>query len=192
MNPIRLRVRFQVCLFAAFLACWPAVVFAAELDGTKTIFANTRDKQRIPLGTVRFSPRGGGVSSFEISMDHARFADYFLSMKEFKCLDGKVEIVCHVPYPYSNPRTVSAMDMSWLEHDLLFLFKRPGEFGASMRNGLYFRLEPDERGWVGSPQAIDLNYISAPPDAADVAPYDPATRDDVAPGERWIESLLIE
>lgn len=191
-NTIGLLARFCAGALMAGLALSSLTASAARLEGTKAVFAHTRDKERIPIGSVRFDPQGGGLSTFVLSMDYARFADYFLSMKEFKCLDGKVEIVCHVAYPYANPRTVSEQDMRWLEHALLFVFKSPSEFGANLRNGLYFRFEPDGAGWRGRPQSIDLNHISAPPDDAAMPPYGPAMRDDVSAGERWIESVTIE
>lgn len=179
-------------LLTCLLAAAPAVTSAWDLQGTKTITANTRDKQRIALGTVRFEPQGGESASFVVTMDRSRFSDHFLSMKVFKCLDGQGELVCHVPYPYSQPSTVTATDMTWLEHSLLFLYKLPNDFGANLWNGLYFRLERTDRGLLGRPQAIDLNRISAPPDDPDVPPYCPTLREDITPGARWIEFLTIE
>lgn len=42
------------------------------------------------------------------------------------------------------------------------------------------------------PQAIDLNYISAPSDTPEQPPYQAELRDEIAPGVRWIEFLSIE
>lgn len=173
------------------LAALPAVALAWDLQGTKTITAHTRDQQHISLGTVRFEPRPDGTVSFVVTMDTARFTDYFLSMKEFKCLEGQGELFCHVPYPYPQPGTVTTQDMAWLEHSLLFMYKLPSEFGAKLWNGLYFHFERSEQGLLGKPQAIDLNRISAPPGAAEPPPFPPALRDEIAPGTRWIESLSI-
>lgn len=165
---------------------------AWELQGSKAVVAHTRDQQRITLGRVHFEPRADGLVSFTVTLDAGRFSDHFLSMKEFKCIDGQTELVCHVPYPYPQPRTIRADDLAWLEHSLLFLYKLPREFGARLWNGLYFRLERTDQGLRGRPQAIDLNRISAPPDQPEQPPYRPAWRDDIAPGARWIESLTIE
>lgn len=172
------------------LAATPPAL-AWELQGNKTITAYTIDGQHLPIGTVRFEPRADGSTGFVLTMDHARFTDYFLSMKEFKCLEGR-ELFCHVPYPYPQPYTVTTSDLAWLEHNLLFLYKLPSEFGAKLWNGVYFKFERSDRGLLGKPQAIDLNRISAPPAAADPPPFPPALRDDIAPGTRWIESLRIE
>ena len=168
------------------------VAQAWELSGTKTIVALTNDQQRLTVGTVNFQPQADGSIRFQVDMAHQGFRDHFLSMKEFKCLEGPTELACHVPYPYAQPGTVKGNDFAWLEHQLLFLYKLPKEFGAKLWNGLYFKLERGERGLVGKPQAIDLNHISAPPDRLDIPPYRPALRDDINLGARWISGLTIE
>lgn len=173
------------------LCLWLAPAMAWELSGTKTISAVTRDQQIIPIGTVDFKPLGNGRSSIALTVDHTRFKDHFLSMKEFKCLESPDEVLCHVPYPYQNPATVGDKDYAWLEHKLLFLFKQPRDFGAKLWNGLYYRLEPDAEGLVGYPQAVDLNLISAPPDDLLTPPYNKSLRDDVAPGSHWIARLVV-
>lgn len=192
MNPIRPYQALRRFLLPALLFATASTASAWELRGPKTITAHTRDQQRIELGAVRFEPQPSGLVSFAVTMRTERFSDYFLSMKEFKCLDGGAEVVCHVPYPYPQPHTVSATDMAWLEHSLLFLYKLPSDFGAKLWNGLYYRLERTEHGLLGKPQAVDLNTISAPPDHPGVPPYQPALRDDIAPGARWIEFITIE
>jgi hypothetical protein len=196
----------MVRVFSSSAARWPRTLWLVALwlglastgatgwepQGLRSVVAETRDGQRLVLGTVHFEPQADGSVAFRLDMDHARFTDHFLSMKEFKCLEGGGEVVCHVPYPYPNPHRVTARDLSWLEHDLLFLFKLPSEFGAKLWNGLYYRLELTPQGLVGRPQAVDLNLISAPPAQTDRPPYRPALRDDIAPGARWIERLVIE
>jgi hypothetical protein len=179
------------CLTLLCLLVLAPLASAWDLAGIKNISALTRDQQLIPLGTVEFKPTTNGSSSFTLTMDHSRFTDHFLSMKEFKCLELPEEVMCHVPYPYKNPAVVSDKNYAWLEHHLLFLFKQPRDFGAKLWNGLYFRLERDEAGLVGIPQAVDLNLISAPPDDLSTPPYGTAQRDDIAADSRWISRLLI-
>ncbi len=164
---------------------------AWELSGVKTISVLTRDQQLIQIGNVEFTPQPNGSISFKLNMNYARFTDHFLSMKEFKCLESTEEVLCHVPYPYKNPSTVSQQNFAWLEHSLLFLFKRPRDFGAKLWNGLYYRFERDDTGLVGIPQSVDLNLISAPPDDLQTPPYNAGLRDDVAAGTRWVERLFI-
>lgn len=180
----------SLMLGAAMLTCIPCA-HAWELSGRKEISALTREQQLIPIGSVVFTPQADGRTAFTLTMDHHLFVDHFLSMKEFKCLQGTDEVLCHVPYPYKTPATVSGTDYAWLEHRLLFLSKQPRDFGAKLWNGLYFHFEPDAQGLVGTPQAVDLNLISAPPDDLQTPPYGLDQRDAVAQGSHWIERLLI-
>jgi hypothetical protein len=183
-------------VLAAFALALPAAaqpVPAAALDGVKTIRLHARDGGSVAIGRVRFTPGADGRVAFRIERDAAAFTDHFLSMREFKCVEGRGEILCHVPYPYPQPGQVSATDLAWLEHSLLFMYKLPSEFGAKLWNGIYFRLQPAPGGgWVGTPQAVDLNLIGAPPARPEVPPYGPARRDDIRPGARWFERLTID
>ncbi len=126
--------------FSAFFlsACCALAAQAIELTGSKTISLVTKAKEKIAIGKVLFSPQEGGTASFMLDMDHKALKDFFLSMKEFKCLDGGTEIMCHVPYPYKQTGTITANSFAWLEHSLLFMFKHTKYFGAVLLNGVYF------------------------------------------------------
>lgn len=167
-------------------------VGAWDFQGSKTITAHTRDKQHTRIGVVHFVPQSNGSVAFTVEMDNAAFTDYFLSMKEFKCLSSPVEVTCHVPYPYQQSGLITPQDLTWLEHNLLFLFKTPAEFGAKLWNGLYYRLKLTDTGLVGKPMAIDLNHISAPPDDFFKPSFGPDLRDAIPAGARWLESITIE
>jgi len=52
------------------------------------------------------------------------------------------------------------------------------------------RIEPSHL--VGTPQAIDLNSIAAPPKDTSSPPFRRALRDAMPPDARWIRSLSIE
>jgi hypothetical protein len=112
-------------------------------------------------------------------------------MREFKCVEG-AEIMCHVPYPYASPAMATPENLGWLEHALLFVYKRPNDYGARMANGLIYTLKITPEGLVGTPQAIDLDEIAAPPDDLATPPFGPERRYDLQPGARWIERLTIE
>jgi hypothetical protein len=179
-------------LAATFVASANGAAQTAEPPaGTKTIVLHSRDGQALPIGQVSFRP-AGERSAYAIELDHRRFKDFFLSMKEFKCLESETEVFCHVPYPYPHPRMVTATDRSWLEHELLFFYKTPQDFGAKLWNGILFRLDATPKGWVGTPMAVDLNLIGAPPDQADVAPYGPGERSEVDAAKRWFNRITIE
>lgn len=174
----------------AGLSC--ASLGAWEMSGSKAIVATTADDTRIPLGLVHFTPTADGAVTFKIALDSGPFTDHFLSMREFKCLPGRSELTCHVPYPYAHPGTLARGQWAWLEHSLLFFYKLPSEFGAKLWNGIYFEFQETETGLVGRPKAVDLNLIGAPPSNLTVPPYRPALRDDMPANARWIRSLRIE
>ncbi len=172
------------------MAC--GVTAAAPLEGHKQVVLYAGDSARVAIGQVLFTPRDDGTSAFVWKVDHTVFTDHFLSMREFKCWSGGTEILCHVPYPYPPPRTVSQDNLAWLEHARLFMFKEPSDSGAKLWNGLYWKLRVTAAGLEGTPKAVDLNVISAPPARGDVPPYKPALRDDMAPGARWFTRITIE
>jgi len=187
-------LRSKLTATLIFFGLWllPGWCLAWQMEGEKIITAHTRDKQHIVMGTVRFTPLGDGTTGFKLTMNHDKFTDYFLSMKEFKCLGNAVEVTCHVPYPYRHAAKITAGDYAWLEHNLLFLFKLPNEFGAKLWNGLYYKFRLTDNGLVGEPMAIDLNHISAPPDDLTTPPYGADARDPVPPGARWLESITVQ
>ncbi len=128
--------------------------------------------------------------SYRLILDHHRFRDHFLSMKELKCLEGP-ELWCYIPYPYDNPRTLSPTDLRWLEHDLLFLFKRRGEFGADFWNGIYYRLTLVDGEIQGEARALDLNLLASPPDQTLLPPISDADLDEADLLKRWLPKLSI-
>lgn len=193
LSSLKISVK-RFCQLAAIMFCVTSQSWAAgfDLEGTKQVFAVTRDGMRLALGHVQFTRTSSDVTQFKLTVDSPLLVDHFLSMKEFKCLDSASEVTCHVPYPYRNPNTITAGNLVWLGHSLLFLFKQPRDFGAKLWNGSYYQFEVAGQRLIGKPQAIDLNHISAPSDTPDIAPYTPDLRVDAAPGERWIDHLLIE
>jgi hypothetical protein len=174
------------------LSAADGAAIAPALEGNRSVVAITADGARVPLGMVQFAPAAGDRVAFRLALDTSRLTDFFLSMREFKCLDAAAEVTCHVPYPYAHPGTVSRNDLAWLEHQLLFFYKRPSDFGAKLWNGVVFRFEPEGTRWVGRPQAIDLNLIGEPPANPAVPPFGPARRDEMPPDSRWLRALVIE
>ena len=160
------------------------------LKGQKRIILHTRDGQAIPVGTVVFIPTATG-SRFDVQIAPERTTTYFLSMRNFRCVEGD-EVFCHVPYPYPLGETVAPGRLDWLEHALLFLSKSPKEFGARFENGIYFRMEIDGSRIVGTPQGIDLEDIGSPPDDPTIPPYSRIDRFDEPEGDNWIARLTIE
>ena len=186
MNKLR-----HCVVFLAAIMGFSSPSFAWELVGTKTISLRSREGDRIPLGTVTFLPEAG-KTTFTLALEPERFKDFFLSMKEFKCLESAQEIQCHVPYPYPNPATASADNLVWLEHSLLFFYKAPRDFGARLWNGIYYRMQITDQGIIGTPQAVDLVQMGAPPVDPSIPPFGKEGRTDIVPETRWFYRLTIE
>jgi hypothetical protein len=176
------------------LVCWGlgSHACALEFKGEKTISAHLNDGRVLSVGRIVFTPLTDGQIAFALSMDTRAFVDHFLSMREFKCLEGVGEIACHVPYPHPQPRRIRAGDLAWLEHNLLFMFKQPTDFGAKLWNGMYFQLVDQGQRLVGTPQSVDLNAIAAPPVPANVPPFSSDQRSDMTPGQRLLVQLVIQ
>jgi hypothetical protein len=180
------------------LRCGPFLLFACAvlagpLDaGTKSVKLHAKDGTSIEIGQVVFTPRADGRVGFAWQADTSRFTDHFLSMREFKCLPGQGEILCLVPYPYSQPGHVAPDDLAWLEHSLLFMFKKQSELGAQLWNGVIWKLSADGNRLTGTPQAVDLNRIASPPSKTDVPPFGPAQRDDIPFTARWFNKITVE
>jgi hypothetical protein len=111
-------------------------------------------------------------------------------MKEMKCLEGP-ELWCHLAYPYRQPHTVSPTDLRWLEHDLLFMFKRKKDFGANFWNGIYYRLAIQDGIIAGEAQAVDLKLLASPPANLDRPPLTLADLEEIERSQRWLPDIEI-
>jgi hypothetical protein len=123
-------------------------------------------------------------------MQYDRFTDYFLSMKEMKCLEGP-ELMCHLPYPYRNPHWLSDTRLHWLEHDLLFMFKRPSEYGVNFWNGILYKLTATDYGYSGTGRAVDLNELAAPPEDLEAPAFKGVYLEALSTENRWLPRLEI-
>ena len=174
-------------IFAGLASLAAAAGHAAE----KTIRLHDNQGHSIEIGTLSLTPSDDqGGFSYRLELDHHRFTDHFLSMKEMKCLEG-AELWCYVPYPYTNPHQISRNDLRWLEHDLLFLFKLPTEFGARFWNGIYYQLAWDGDSLTGTARALDLNLLASPPDDLSSPPVGEYDIDDADLDKRWLPHLSI-
>lgn len=160
----------QSCL-AACLVLTPYGAEAWDMMGTKRIELRTRDGDIIPVGSVTFKPDGQG-SRFKLALDLIDFRDHFLSMRDFKCVEGP-ELQCYVPYPYKNPTTVTRADLSWLEHSLIFFFKAPTDYGSSWQTAYITRCgSPMPASWA--PRNRSISTRSPPrPATSTYHPWDP-------------------
>lgn len=171
------------------LALTPSI--AAPFQGEQTIFLVEQDGTKHDIGSVEFMP-GNGKTTYRIEWREDKFSDHFLSMRPFRCVEGPRKHWCHVPYPYEIRRTVNANDLTDLEYDTLFIWKGSTEYGINMWNGVYYKMRVDGDRLVGELHDIDMDTLSAPPDAGNLRPVREA---DLEPGEfesHWLPTLVIE
>lgn len=67
----------------------PSAVYASEgqlEEGEHRIYLVDKSGERTDIGAVKITDKGTGYS---LHVDHSDFSDYFLSMKEMKCLEGR-------------------------------------------------------------------------------------------------------
>ena len=140
----------------------------------------------ITIGTV--TKHGG---KYEFERDDSKFKDFFLSMKEMKCLEGP-EILCHIHYPYPQEEVSESNNLQWLSHDLLFMYKRADQFGARLQQGVYFVLSPDDDGFTGVAYSLDLNDLASPPDSFTEPPIDLIELEELEVDNRWLPYLKLK
>ena len=174
-----------VCLILIF----PAL--ANPLSGDKIISLVTMDGTAKAVGKVYFSPNGSS-SSYKITWDDAPFTNHFLSMRPFRCLKGPDKNWCYVPYPYENKHKVTAEDLTDLEYDLLFLWKKSNDYGINMWNGVYYKLEIDGDRIIGRLHEMDMDVLSAPPPAGELRPVQNKHIHKSEPESHWLPVVVIE
>jgi len=159
-------------------------------QGTKQISLLDNKGKKLLVGSIDFSVQKA-VIHYKTHLEHQLFKDYFLSMKEMKCLEGP-ELWCHLAYPYNNPRSITKTDFSWLSHDLLFMYKKSSEFGANFYNGIYYDFKLKSGTLIGTAMALDLNLLAAPPEDKILPPITIHDIDELEPTNRWLPIIVIK
>ena len=177
---MKIRTTIAACLLLNSSA------FALD-EGTRQIILKDNAGEEFAIGTLNLV-RDGEQFSYQLEIDHSDFADYFLSMKEMKCLEGP-ELWCHLQYPYEHASTLSENDFSWLSHDLLFMYKKPEEFGANFWNGIYYEITYADGRLMGEARAVDLNMLASPPDDLTVPPFGEYDRYELEKAARWLPEI---
>ncbi|MGH1413424.1 MAG: hypothetical protein ACRBB0_08020 [Pelagimonas sp.] len=175
-NPILTGV---VCFW---IAAGPA---AALEDGQHGVWLVDQSGTRLHIATIDL--RDG---AYELAMEDAAFGDQFLSMRPFKCVEGPEMIWCHVPYPYEIKREISD-DLTDLEYDFLFLWKKAGSYGIDMWNGIYYELQDQGSALVGDIHELDMNVLSVPPEAGNLRPLLSKHLEPGDPDSHWLPKLVI-
>jgi hypothetical protein len=159
-------------------------------QGTKQINLLDNKGKELLIGSINFSAQETTIH-YQIHLDDKLFKDYFLSMKEMKCLEGP-ELWCHLAYPYDNPKQITKTDFSWLAHDLLFMYKKSSEFGANFNNGIYYDFKIESDKLIGTAMALDLNLLAAPPEDETKPPVTIHDIDEIEPTNRWLPIIEIK
>lgn len=144
-------------------------------SGSKQVFFEGAGGDNFELGRIEII-RSGETYRFEFSLQESNFSDQFLSMRPFKCIDGK-PMYCHLAYPYDKPETFTAKDFGNLEYEFLFIVRSPSEYGIDPYNGRYYVLSLEDGVLRGEAKAVDLNILAAPPDAGVSRPITEAELD---------------
>jgi len=179
-----------VLLFLA-LSFSAATASADPLSGEKTVYLVTNSDERLAVATVSFQQTERG-ENYVLDWHTDLFGEYFLSMRPFKCLEGPGKNWCYVPYPYENHHRVSADDLTDLEYDLLFLWKKANDYGITLWNGVYYKLEVDGDRIIGAMHDMDMNRLSAPPPEGDLRPVRESDLYEAEKDGHWLPFVIIE
>ena len=175
-------------LAATALGSISIITTAQADDSARTIRLHPAEGDAIALGTLSTGPDG----TFSIDWEDNLFADHFLSMRPFKCLEGPEKLWCRAPYPYDNPRRIEGDDTTDLEYDLIVVWKGAGEYGIDMWNGVHYVLSETDEGFEGVLHEVNLDLLASPPESAG----DILIRDvDLEEGDQdshWLPRLTIE
>lgn len=176
-------------LSALLLLAAPAL--ATALPEKAGIFLIDAEGKEIALGTVTFSG-AEDTKKIAVSIESPKFTDQFLSMRPFRCLQGDTEWFCYLPYPYDIKNEISADDLTDLEYHLLFVRKKPAEFGIDAWNGLYYKLRLEDSGEItGELLEGDLNVLASPPEGTYARPIDLDDFIEAEEGKRLFPKLVI-
>lgn len=170
------------------IAVVPFVLLATQaVADTRSVYLEALDGTRIEIASVDVSKSG----DYTVTMSEDPFADHFLSMRPFRCLEGPAKNWCHVPYPYEIARNVGA-DLTDLEYDFLFLWKNSNEYGINMWNGVYYKLADEDGRLVGTLHEMDMDVLSAPPEAGNLRPLQAKDLHESDPESHWLPRMVIE
>lgn len=168
----------------------PLATLAGPMSGMREVALFNDAGDRYVIADIEFPDTGNG--SYQINWREDLFTDHFLSMRPFRCLDGDKKIICRVPYPYENKRSISNQDLTDLEYDLLFVWKGATDYGINLWNGMYFRLHSDGDRLVGDLHELDMNLLAAPPVAGNLRPIGESDLHPADLASHWLPQMAIE
>jgi hypothetical protein len=154
---------------------------------TRTVFLEDQQGDRIEIAKLDVAQTG----IYQVAMSETAFADHFLSMRPFKCLEGPAKHWCHVPYPYEISRDISET-LTDIEYDFLFVWKGSNDYGINMWNGVYYKLQNANGALIGTLHEMDMDSLSAPPPAGELRPVKAKDLHESDPESHWLPRLVVE
>ena len=178
---------------AIMITMHPAAIADVSVpSGERSIYLVESSGTEHEIGTVSFTANDDGATAISVSLDKGPFVDKFLSMRPFRCIDGKKQTVCHLPYPYALKDRITPDDLSDLEYRLLFLHKGPREYGIDAWNGIYYKLTiSGQENLTGALQEADFNVLAVPPEEPFSRPIGTADLEVGEPGRHRFPKLII-
>lgn len=167
--------------------CAVALAGSAATDEVRRVYLQDAYGTRIEIATLTIQSN----DTYQPEMNAAAFSDHFLSMRPFKCIDGRDKTWCHVPYPYEIKRDISD-ELTDLEYDFLFVWKGTTEYGINMWNGIYYRLTLEGTGWRGVLHEMDMGLLAVPPAPGILRPLRPQDIIESEADSHWLPLLIIE
>jgi hypothetical protein len=160
---------------------------SSAMAETRSVYLLDEQGTRIQIANVEIEADG----EYVVSMRDEPFTNHFLSMRPFRCLDGPQKNWCHVPYPYEIKRNITD-ELTDLEYDFLFVWKGSGDYGINMWNGVYYNLQEVDGQIVGALHEMDMDTLSAPPDAGELRPIKAKHLHESDPESHWLPHLIVE
>lgn len=179
------------CLLATLLTISCLDAYAKDKRRYQVYLQDAAQVISIPIATIDFNVTSSG-SDYQLSMNENRFSDYFLSMRPFKCMTDKVNMLCHLPYPYDLNRHISDGNLTALEYDFLFIRRKPADYGINPWNGLYYRLQKTGDDYIGQAHEVDLDILAVPPPEDEPYPIKAQDLHPIDEQQLWLPRLLIK
>lgn len=178
------------CLIAAIALMLCLNVSAQEKRHYQVYLQDAEQAISLPIASIEFTTSNTGLD-YQISMNEQQFGDYFLSMRPFKCMTDKVDMLCHLAYPYDLKRHIFDANLTALEYEFLFIRRKPTDYGINPWNGLYYRLHKQGEDYVGVAHEVDLDILAVPPAHNDPFPIKPEALHGIDAKQLWLPRLLI-
>ncbi len=178
-------------LITVFLLLFSINLHAEQELSYQVFLQDSQQQLSLPVASIVFTAIDRGMD-YRIDMNEKRFGDYFLSMRPFKCMTDKVDMLCHLAYPYEMKRHITDQNLTALEYDFLFIRRKPIDYGINPWNGLYYRIHKQGDDYIGQAYEVDLDILAVPPPESDPFPVKSVDLHEIDPEQLWLPQLLIK